>query len=64
MDKPTAIETIRRVILYRFPPGPERVHWLSWLDAFVAAGEELEAQSERLPCTNTYRKPVRRRRSN
>jgi len=47
MDKPTAIESIRRVILNKFPPGPERLHWLSWLGAFVAAAEELEAQSER-----------------
>jgi hypothetical protein len=49
MDKKiTAIENIRNVILKTFPPGFERSHWLSWLDAFVDAAEELEAQSARI----------------
>jgi hypothetical protein len=54
---------IRRLIFYRFPHGPERLHWLSWLDAFVAFSEKLEAQSEYLPCTDGYGKPIRRRRN-
>ncbi|HZR55576.1 MAG TPA: hypothetical protein VFA74_01790 [Terriglobales bacterium] len=42
MDNITAIDNIRRLILDRFPPGLERLHWLSWLDAFVDFAEKLE----------------------
>jgi hypothetical protein len=30
-DIESAVITIRRAILERFPPGPEREQWLAWL---------------------------------
>jgi hypothetical protein len=35
--------TLRRPILERFPPGPERQKWLAWLDQVVFDRQRLTA---------------------
>jgi hypothetical protein len=45
MDKATAIGYLRSVILERFPPGPDRQRWLTWLTEFSRAEEILQTLS-------------------
>ena len=45
MDKITAMDYLRGVILKRFPPGEDRQHWLDWLAEFSRAEESLQALS-------------------
>ena len=45
MDKLTAMEYLRSVILERFPPGPDRRRWLAWLTEFSHAEETLQTLS-------------------
>jgi hypothetical protein len=45
MDKDTAMESLRSVILERFPPGPNRQRWLAWLHEFSRAEKTLQTLS-------------------
>ena len=45
MDKATAMEYLRSVILERFPPGPDRQRWLAWLIEFSQLDETLQTFS-------------------
>ncbi len=39
MGKIATIRYLQSVILERFPPGPERQHWLAWRAEFSCAEE-------------------------
>ena len=43
MSKVTAMAYLRSVILERFPPGPDRQRWLTWLAEFSRAEENLQS---------------------
>lgn len=45
MDKATAMQYLRSVILKRFPPGPDRQRWLAWLTEFSHADETQQTLS-------------------
>jgi len=45
MDKATAISYLRSMILERFPPGPNRQRWLTWLTEFSRAEETFQTLS-------------------